>query len=421
MKKLLCALLVLGMICGSLSLNPDTAIIQEAYAAKVKMSKTLLTLTKGKSSKLSIKGTKKKAKWSSSNKKIATVSSKGKVSAKKAGSCTVTAKVKGKKYRCRVIVEVPSISAQSLNMIIGSTASLSVNGTSRGVNWSSSDSSVVSVSGGSLTALALGHATIYASVGGNTYSCQVNVSVKTYGTLVYSDDKVDVRYYKTDLSNGYYSMYFNVSNKTDTNMIIQSESLGINGLAYSNVVMSDTVGAHSTVTIDGMLMDASSSTIDLKNIQSVSGTLNILDNNLNSIETVSFTNKNVDDGSTSSVTASLSGYTLLASNSYISIYFYKSYVSDNEANIQLLIANNTSTSYLIQSDGVGVNGVNTSNAIMSDYAQANTVTLCELSTYDSGVVSAASANATQVYGVLNIINPRTLNTIGCLDFNKSVN
>ena len=46
-----------------------------------------------------------KVKWSSSNKKVATVNSKGKVVAKKKGTAKISAKVGGKTYRCKVTVK----------------------------------------------------------------------------------------------------------------------------------------------------------------------------------------------------------------------------------------------------------------------------------------------------------------------------
>ena len=46
-----------------------------------------------------------KVKWSSSQKKVATVSSKGKVIAKKKGKAVITATVKGKKYKCKLTVK----------------------------------------------------------------------------------------------------------------------------------------------------------------------------------------------------------------------------------------------------------------------------------------------------------------------------
>ena len=81
-----------------------------ASAAKIKLSKKSVTITKGKSVTLKLKGTKKKPKWSTSNKKVATVSKKGKVTGKKAGNAKITAKVGKKKYVCKVkVVKAKSV------------------------------------------------------------------------------------------------------------------------------------------------------------------------------------------------------------------------------------------------------------------------------------------------------------------------
>lgn len=62
-------------------------------------------MNKGHKVKLKLLNNKKKVKWSTSNKKIATVSKKGTVTAKKVGQCTITAKVGKKKYKCKVYVK----------------------------------------------------------------------------------------------------------------------------------------------------------------------------------------------------------------------------------------------------------------------------------------------------------------------------
>lgn len=63
-----------------------------------------LKATKGKAYTLSVTGT-KAVSWSSSNKKVATVSSKGVVSAKKCGATTIKVKCSNKKtYKCKVLV-----------------------------------------------------------------------------------------------------------------------------------------------------------------------------------------------------------------------------------------------------------------------------------------------------------------------------
>ena len=49
---------------------------------------------------------KRKLKWTSSNKKVATVNKNGKVTAKKKGTATITVKTaNGKKYSCKVTVK----------------------------------------------------------------------------------------------------------------------------------------------------------------------------------------------------------------------------------------------------------------------------------------------------------------------------
>ena len=76
-----------------------------AEAATVKLSQKKLELKVGKKAKLKIKGTKKKITWSTSNKKIATVSKTGVVKGIKPGKATIKATVNKKKYSCVVTVK----------------------------------------------------------------------------------------------------------------------------------------------------------------------------------------------------------------------------------------------------------------------------------------------------------------------------
>ena len=74
------------------------------YAAKPKLNKTSATITAGKTVQLKVKGTKAKVKWSSNKKSVATVTKNGKVKGIKEGTATITAKVAGKKLKCKVTV-----------------------------------------------------------------------------------------------------------------------------------------------------------------------------------------------------------------------------------------------------------------------------------------------------------------------------
>ena len=73
--------------------------------AAVKISAKKITLSEGKKETLKITGTKAAVKWSSSNKKVATVSKKGVVKAVKDGKAIITAKAGKKTLRCTVTVK----------------------------------------------------------------------------------------------------------------------------------------------------------------------------------------------------------------------------------------------------------------------------------------------------------------------------
>ena len=79
--------------------------------AAVKLNKKSVTLTTGKTETLKITGTKSKVKWKSSNSKIASVNSKGKVLAKAKGTATITATVLKKNYKCKITVKKAAVSS----------------------------------------------------------------------------------------------------------------------------------------------------------------------------------------------------------------------------------------------------------------------------------------------------------------------
>ena len=98
MKKLLTRLFIAMLI---LTFTPT---MNTQAKAKIKLNKTKISLQRGKTYTLKVKGTKKKVKWSSNKKTIATVTRKGKVTAKKQGTAVITAKIGKKKYKCKVKV-----------------------------------------------------------------------------------------------------------------------------------------------------------------------------------------------------------------------------------------------------------------------------------------------------------------------------
>lgn len=112
-KRIISTLLIIMML---LTLIPTTGMNAEAAkkvvkVKKVKINKSSVTLTEGKTMKLKVtltpkNTTQKKVTWSTSNKKVAKVSKNGKVTAVKKGKATITVKVNGtsKKAKCKVTV-----------------------------------------------------------------------------------------------------------------------------------------------------------------------------------------------------------------------------------------------------------------------------------------------------------------------------
>lgn len=125
-------------------------------------------------------------KWSSSNKKCATVSSSGVAVYKKNGSTIITAK-KGKAvYKCKLITESPRAGKAVSTMTAGKTYQYSIYGTKQKITWRSSNKSIVSIdSKGKATAKRSGYVTITATFGTYHFESYVNVNpkpvvVKTY-------------------------------------------------------------------------------------------------------------------------------------------------------------------------------------------------------------------------------------------------
>ena len=146
-----------------------------------------LTLNVGVSKQLTLKAdgksVAKKAKWSTSSKKIVTVK-KGKVTAKAPGVATVSAKFGGK--TAKVKITVVGLSSTRLTMNAGQTKKINMmsgkKAVTKGVTWSSSNASVVAVSNGSLTAKAAGKATITAKYKKKAFKCVVTVKSNGGGT-----------------------------------------------------------------------------------------------------------------------------------------------------------------------------------------------------------------------------------------------
>ena len=84
-------------------------LLSMGMAAHVQAGTKSVTLTVGQKKKLSVKKSWKKVRWKSSKPGIVSVSSKGKIKAKKAGKATITARSGKKKQKFRITVKKSQI------------------------------------------------------------------------------------------------------------------------------------------------------------------------------------------------------------------------------------------------------------------------------------------------------------------------
>lgn len=95
--RFLCIIITAAMMLSLCGLTVSAA-------SKPKLNKTSASMTVGSTLNLSVSGTSAKVKWTSSDKTVCTVSSKGKVTAKSEGSARIRAKVGKYKLYCNITV-----------------------------------------------------------------------------------------------------------------------------------------------------------------------------------------------------------------------------------------------------------------------------------------------------------------------------
>ena len=165
----------------------------ERAVTSLKLSKSSLTLKSGKTYTLKTtispsNATNKTIKWTSSNKKVATVNSKGVITAVGGGTATITAKTSNgivKKCKITVIQAASGVYFKNtaVSVYTGNTAKLSAvvtpsGATDKSVKWTSSNTSVAKVaSDGTVSAIKAGKATITVTTvdGGYKATCTVTV------------------------------------------------------------------------------------------------------------------------------------------------------------------------------------------------------------------------------------------------------
>ena len=115
--------------------------------------------------------------WTSSNTSVATIDSRGILTAKSAGVTTITASENGNSARCTFTVmngTSTGISNSSLNIPQGTSATLTAS--AGGVRWFSTNPAVATVSGGVVKAKSMGYTAISAYNSSGASTCLVQVT-----------------------------------------------------------------------------------------------------------------------------------------------------------------------------------------------------------------------------------------------------
>ncbi len=168
--------LVFGIFVMLLAVCAGSAGQVEAASKKVSLSKASLKMYVGKTKILKVNNTKKTVRWSSSNKKVATVSNKGKITAKKKGTATITARVGKKKYKCKVVVQNPKLNKATITLTVNEAYRLSALGTSEELTWTAKNPAVIRVSkAGNVRGLKAGTTYVIAWAGKYKMKCKVIV------------------------------------------------------------------------------------------------------------------------------------------------------------------------------------------------------------------------------------------------------
>lgn len=168
-KSLLCLVLMAILVFAM-------AISVSAATATPSLNKTSITIPKSSTYTLKVNHYKGKIQWKSANTAIATVSSKGVVTAKKNGSTTITVTCGSKKLKCKVKVQDPKISKTSYTMAKGSKYTLKISEFTGTVKWKSSNTAIATVSSkGEVVAKKKGSVTITAQCGKAKKTCKIKV------------------------------------------------------------------------------------------------------------------------------------------------------------------------------------------------------------------------------------------------------
>lgn len=182
-KKFLCSFLCIAFISQSFLNQTVTALAFSPIPFIILSEYDVVTDIGDEFYLIAVTSNGKSPNFKSSNTKVASVNTYGLITAKKAGSAVITAKIKDAEASCRIVVNKTKISLSSSKAAIehGETLKLKAT-TSNGsqVTWKSSKKSIAIIDEyGLVTGLKPGETTITASADGSSATCILTVKSPT--------------------------------------------------------------------------------------------------------------------------------------------------------------------------------------------------------------------------------------------------
>lgn len=184
-SKILVIILLVSLSCTGIFTTVNLTTENVYAATKVSISSSKLSLTVGARKTLKLKNAKGKVKWKSSNSKVASIDSKGVVKAKKKGNCTVTATYNKKIYKCKITVKekkVTKLTLKANNKTVKIGQQIKIIATvypkeikNPKITWSSSNTTIATVSNGIVKGKNKGSVIITAKCGTITSKCKIKV------------------------------------------------------------------------------------------------------------------------------------------------------------------------------------------------------------------------------------------------------